>query len=167
MPVEVPEAKPPMPSASSHSSVEAGVFMESSRKVLWRSLILAASFKAGIERHSAVHENARAVDIIGVVARQPHNGAANIVRFADTFVGNQLHQFAIGLRCAPGLHVDRRADRAGTDRVHANALRRDFLRDAFHHEHYSAFAGGIVDVTGPRDDLVDTAHANDFPRGTT
>src|SRR5688572_13211395 len=115
MPVAVPEAKPPMRSASSHSWEEiGGVVMIccgicSNRReealffVLCRCVIavwkceppyvgchvsLTASFKAGIKRHAAVHENARAVDVIGIVAGEPHSGAADVVRLADALVGN-------------------------------------------------------------------------------
>src|SRR5260221_7632902 len=127
----------------------------------------ASSLKAGIKRHAAVHENARAVDVIGIVAGEPHGGATDVVRLADAFVGNELHQFAIGFGRAPGFHVDGRADHTGTNRVHADAMRCDFLRDALHHQHNPALARSVVDVTGPRNDFVNAAHANDFPGGAT
>src|SRR5207249_5480393 len=41
---------------------------------------LSASFEAGIQRHAAVHENARAVDVIGIIAGEPHGRAADVVR---------------------------------------------------------------------------------------
>ena len=56
------------------------------------------------------------------------------------------------------------ADGAGTDAVHTDAVRGDLLRDAFHQQHNAALTGGVVGVTGPRDDFVHAAHVDDFTR---
>src|SRR6266516_5711876 len=153
MPAEVPEAKPPRPSASSHSrdedkvrgarevficSVgvsrrEEALFLVVCRYVLriWKvepllapasTFLLSAGFKSGVERHAAIDENRRTVDVVGIVGSQPHRGAPDVVGFANALVRNQLHQLPIRFGCAPGLHIDRRAARAGGDAVDANAV---------------------------------------------
>src|SRR6266540_2188412 len=66
------------------------------------------------------------------------------------------------LRRVPGLHINWCADCTRRDRVHANPIRRDFLRDAFHHQHHTAFRRSVIHVTGPWDDFMNGADANDL-----
>src|SRR5207247_10893323 len=73
----------------------------------------------------------------------------------------------LGLAVAPVFHVDGLAASARTNRIHADAMRRDFLPDALHHQHHTTLARGIIHVTGPRDDFVNAAHANNFSGGAT
>src|SRR5438132_4234740 len=70
------------------------------------------------------------------------------------------------LRRVPRLHVDRSANRARRNRVHANPKRSNFLGDAFHHQHHATFGRSIIHMTSPWDDFVHRADANDFA-GTT
>src|SRR5207247_11146621 len=94
----------------------------------------ASSLEAGIKRHAAIDEERRALYVIRLVASQPNSDAPDFLRLADAFVGNQFEQLVVMLRSVPRLHVDRSADRARRDRIHADAERCDFLRDAFHHQ---------------------------------
>src|SRR6266487_5944685 len=99
---------------------------------------LASCLEAGIERHTAVHEERRSLDVIRLIARQPYGGAADLFRFTDAFVRNQLEQLGVVLGRVPGLHVDRCADRTRRDGIYANPEWRDFLSYAFHHQHHAA-----------------------------
>src|SRR6266702_2377537 len=121
-----------------------------------------SGFEARVESHSAVDEQADTVHVVGVVRCQPHGRAADFVGFADALVGNEPQQLAVGLRGPPRFHVDGRADGARTDAVHADTIRRYFLRQALHHQHDPAFRGGIVHVTSPRNHLVHRADAENF-----
>ncbi len=47
---------------------------------------LASRLKTGIERHAAVDEDARAVDVVRLIGREPSGNAADVVHFADAFV---------------------------------------------------------------------------------
>src|SRR5436190_1065347 len=85
-----------------------------------------ASFETGVKRHAAVDVEGCSRDIIGVVGREPHGSAANLVGLTDAFVGDQLEQIGIGSGCAPSLRVDGRPNRAGGYAVHANAVGCDF-----------------------------------------
>src|SRR5262245_43550673 len=102
------------------------------------------------------------MDVIRIVTREPHGRATDVIRLADAFVRDELHQFAIRFWRAPGFHVDWRPHGSRANRIHTNAIRRDLLGNAFHHEHHAAFAGRIIHMTGPGNDLVNTAHADDF-----
>src|SRR5262245_49212006 len=124
MPLEVPLAKPPSPSASSHSRLlqfEVGFMVG---VAAWG---LAAGLESRIQRHATIDEDAGAVDVVAFVARQPDAGAADVVRLTDAFVGDELHQLAVGFGRAPSFHVNGCADGAGTDRVDADAVRGHFL----------------------------------------
>ena len=117
--------------------------------------ILTSSLEAGIKRHTAVDEQRCALDVIGLITRQPNCGAPDFLRFADPLVRNQLEQFVVMLGRVPGLHVNWCADRARCNRVHTDPIRRDFLGDAFHHQHHAAFGRSVIHVTSPRDHFVD------------
>src|SRR6185312_16934137 len=101
----------------------AGSAMAPLAAVAWRrgAIPSASRLEAGIERHAAVDEQADAVHVVRVVRRDPHGGAADLVGFADPLVRNELHQLVVGFGRIPGLHVDRRADRAGANGIDANA----------------------------------------------
>src|SRR5206468_2110970 len=129
------------------------------------TFLLSACFKSGVERHAAIDENRRTVDVVGIVGSQPHRGAPDVVGFANALVRNQLHQLPIRFGCAPGLHVDRRADGAGGDAVDADAMRRDLLGDALHHQHHASFTGRVVHVAGPGNHFVHGTHADDLAGG--
>src|SRR5262249_7679547 len=90
----------------------------------------------------------------------------DVIRFTDALVGNELHQFTVSLRRSPGFHVDGRADGARANRVDADAVRRDLLSDALHHQHDATLARRVIDMAGPRNDFVHGAHANDLAGGT-
>jgi predicted pyridoxine 5'-phosphate oxidase superfamily flavin-nucleotide-binding protein len=102
------------------------------------------------------------VDIVGIVAGEPDGGAADVFGLADALVRDELHEFAVSFGCSPCFHVDRGPYCSRSHAVDANAIGGHFLGDAFHHQHHASFTGGIVDMTGPGDDFVDAAHANDF-----
>src|SRR5262249_13658270 len=117
MPETVPLAKPPRPSASIHSALKSIRFMT----LRWidseqqndehrddnRNHGLASGFEPGIKRHAAVDKKRGALDVIGLVARQPNRGTTDLFRFADALVGNQLEQVGVMLGRVPGLHVNR------------------------------------------------------------
>jgi hypothetical protein len=65
-----------------------------------------------IKRHAAIDEERFALDVIRLVAGQPHRGTPDFLRFADALVRDQFEQFIVVLGCVPGLHIDRSADRA-------------------------------------------------------
>src|SRR5262245_17277585 len=104
------------------------------------------------------------MNVIRVVRREPNGCPADVVGLPDPFIWNELHQFAIGFWRSPGFHIDGSANRARADRIHADAMRRHFLSDAFHHEHYTALAGGVIHMARPWNHLMNAAHANDLPR---
>src|SRR5262249_27758703 len=123
---------------------------------------LSVRLESGIKGHAAVDEQGRPVDVIRVVRRKPHRGAADVLRLADPAIRDELEELPQRLRRAPRVLVDRRADRAGRDAVHADAEWRNLLGDGLHHHHHAAFGRGIVHVPGPRDDLVHRADADDL-----
>jgi len=63
------------------------------------------------------------VDVIGFIAGQPDQGAANIFWFADPLIRNQFHQLAISLGRPPSFHLERCANGAGADGINANVHR--------------------------------------------
>src|ERR1044072_791682 len=123
---------------------------------------LTSSLKTGIKRHTAGDEERCALDVSGLITGQPNRSAPDFLRLGDSLVWYELEQFIVMLGCIPGLHVDWGADRSWRDRVHADPIRRDFLGDAFHHQNHAAFGRSVVHVTGPRDDFVHRADANNL-----
>ena len=49
---------------------------------------LTSCLEARIERHTAVYEERRPLDVIRLIARQPYGSAPDLFRFADAFVRN-------------------------------------------------------------------------------
>src|SRR5207237_7548810 len=86
---------------------------------------LTSSLEAGIKRHAAVDEQRCALDIVGLIARQPDSGTPDFLGFANPLVRNQFEQFVVMLRRIPGLHINRCPDRAWRDRIHTDAIGRD------------------------------------------
>src|SRR5688500_10820618 len=80
----------------------------------------ASRLEAGVQRHAAVDEEADAMHVVRIVGCEPDRSSTDLVGLADALVGDQLEQLRVGLRRAPRFHVDRRANRAGADAVHAN-----------------------------------------------
>src|SRR5678816_152934 len=74
-------------------------------------LLLASGLEAGVQRHTAIDEQADARDVVRVVGREPHRRATDLLRLADTLVRDELQQLVIRPGCIPGLHIDWRADR--------------------------------------------------------
>src|SRR5215470_720921 len=68
--------------------------------------ILTSSLESGIERHAAIDEERRTLNVIGLVARQPDCGSPNFLRLPDSLVRDELKQFIVMLGCIPGLHVN-------------------------------------------------------------
>ena len=126
-------------------------------------LTSAAGREAGIERHAAVDEHRRAGHVIGMVRAEPDRGLGDVVRLPDPLVGHESHEIAIGLRRVPGRRVDRRADRARTDPVDADAMRCELLGHGLHEKFDAALRGRIVHVPGPGYDLMDGTHADHLP----
>src|SRR5262245_2176623 len=59
------------------------------------SIALAPRLEAGIERHAAVHEQADAVHVVGVVRREPYRRAADLFGLADALVGDELQELVV------------------------------------------------------------------------
>src|SRR6266545_1655212 len=138
----------------------------SPRRIAMKRLnISAPRLEAGIEGHAAVDVDAGAGDVVRVIGGEPDGGAGDVVDLADALVRHQLHQLGVGLDRAPRLHIDRRADGAGADGVDADAPGGDFLGDALHHQRDPALRCRVVDVSGPRDDVVHRADADDLAGG--
>ena len=125
---------------------------------------LATRLKAGVKGHATVDVEIRAGDVVGVVTGQPHGGLADVLRLADPLVRNEFHQILVCLRRFPCVRIDRGADGTGANAEHANAERRDFLGNAFHHHHDTALRRRVVDVTCPRNHVVNGADADDLAR---
>src|SRR5947208_12834529 len=89
--------------------------------------------------------------VIRVVRGQPYRGTADFFGLADPLIRDELHELAVGGRCVPGLHVDRRANCAWTDRIDSDPVRSDLLCQALHHQHDAALGGRIVHVARPGD----------------
>jgi len=51
---------------------------------------LPTRLKAGVKGHAAVDVEIRAGDVVGVVTGRPHGGLADVLRFADPFVGGNV-----------------------------------------------------------------------------
>src|SRR5208283_2641915 len=51
-----------------------------------------AATKFRVERHAAVDIERSAGDVVGMVRRQPHYGAGDVVRLADPIVGYELQE---------------------------------------------------------------------------
>ena len=94
------------------------------------------------------------MNVVSVVRRQPHHRAADFIGFANAFVRNQFQKIIVSFLGAPGFVVDRGANRTRTNRIDANAIRRHFLCNAFHHQHDAALTGGIVDMPRPGNDFM-------------
>ena len=64
------------------------------------------------------------------------------------------------------LNVDRSADSPGGDAVDPDTIGSHFLRDTFHHEHDATLGSRVIDVAGPRNDLMHRTDTNHLPCGT-
>src|SRR5215469_1494617 len=124
------------------------------------SFKLAAGGKTRIEGHTAVHKNACPIDVIGLIRCEEHSNSPNVFRFADAFVGNESHQRLVGILSRPSTGINRRTYCPWADAVDTDTVQRDFLGDAFHHHHNSAFGSRIVYVSRPGNGFVHRAHAN-------
>src|SRR5471030_962162 len=118
--------------------------------------------KARIQRHAAVHEQGCANHIVAVVRSQPDRRPADILALANPAVGHELEQRLQRFGVVPRRLVDRRADSARCDRIYADPVRRDFLRERFHHHLDAALRRRVVDMPGPRNHFVHRAHADDL-----
>ena len=58
---------------------------------------LASCRKTRIQGHPAIHKNACAIDVIGLIGSQEHGNSPDVVWLADAFVGNQRHERFIRL----------------------------------------------------------------------
>src|SRR3954465_15231566 len=128
------------------------------------SAVSTAARELGIERHPAVDVERDAVHVVGVVAREPDGGLADVLGLADAPVRDERQERAERFRRAPGRGVDRRPDGARRDRVHADLERRELLRERLHEEHHAALRRRVVGVPRPGNLLVYRAHAQDLAR---
>ncbi len=93
----------------------------------------------------------------------PANGhTRNVFRHTNSTVRNQFEQSRFCLRRLPGGAINRRFDRARRNAVHANFLRREFLR----YLHNTAFGRGIIDVARLWNYFAHSAHADDLTCST-
>ena len=76
--------------------------------------------------------------------------------------GMRVSSFSRASAVSQAGRLTRGADGAGRDGVDTDATRRHLLRKAFHHELDPAFGGGVIDVTGPGNELMRRTHADDL-----
>jgi len=65
--------------------------------------LLTARCKTRMKRHTSIDDQTDAVDVIGIIRGQPHCGAGDVFRLADSFIRYQFHKLIIGLLRLPGL----------------------------------------------------------------
>src|SRR5512132_3461658 len=125
---------------------------------------LTAGFEARVAGHATVDEQRRPGDVVGHIRGEIDRSLRDILRLADALVWHKLHQVRVGLRALPSVGVDVGSAGSGPDGVYPDAIRRQFLRQALHHHLDAPLAGGVIDVAGPWDHLVDRTHADDLAR---